>query len=104
MRTLRILAVVSIAAAIATVARGGHELPVYPSYYPHEIELKTAAPEPAAELLLAGKMHAYVGDTPHFPNGPPEWMRAVESLGVLVTVRINPASSVAIDKASACAV
>src|SRR4029453_13498343 len=25
------------ARAAATVARGGHELPVYPSYYPHEI-------------------------------------------------------------------
>ena len=39
----------SRAAAIITVARGGHELPIYPSFYPHEIEIKTLAPEHAAE-------------------------------------------------------
>ena len=33
---------IGIAAAIVTVARGGHELPIYPSYYPHEIEIKVA--------------------------------------------------------------
>ena len=36
------------AAAAVTVAWGGHELPIYPSFYPHEIEIKTLAPEQAA--------------------------------------------------------
>jgi hypothetical protein len=42
-------------------ARGGHEQSVYPSYYPHEIEIAMVAPERAAELLRSGKMHAYAG-------------------------------------------
>ena len=29
-----------LGAALVTVARGGHELPIYPSFYPHEIEIK----------------------------------------------------------------
>ena len=33
------------------VARSGHEPPVYPSYYPHEIDIAMVAPERAAELL-----------------------------------------------------
>ena len=42
---LLIAAMTSIA---ITVARSGHELPVYPSYYPHEIEITTVASERAA--------------------------------------------------------
>ena len=45
----------------------GHELPVYPSYYPHEIEIATLAPERAAELMRAGKLHAYVGGARRLP-------------------------------------
>ena len=47
----RLAAIVFIlgAAAIVTVARGGHELPIYPSFYPHEIEIKSLAPEAAAQ-------------------------------------------------------
>ena len=30
--------------SLAPVARSGHEQPVYPSYYPHEIEIATMAP------------------------------------------------------------
>ena len=32
---------VAAAAIIVTAARGGHELPIYPSFYPHEITIKT---------------------------------------------------------------
>ena len=104
MRALRALAVVLSVAAAATLARGGHELPVYPSYYPHEIEIKTAAPEQAGALLLQGGMQAYVGAAPIFPGQPPDWMRDVESLGAIVRVRINPASSLINDERTACAV
>jgi len=31
------------AAIMASGAQGGHELPVYPSFYPHEIAIKTIA-------------------------------------------------------------
>ena len=74
-RSLLIAAMTSIA---ITVARSGHELPVYPSYYPHEIEITTVAPERAADLLRDGKMHAYVGGTPRFAGAIPETITAVE--------------------------
>jgi len=86
-----------------TVARSGHELPVYPSYYPHEIEIATVVPERAADLLRDGKMHAYVGGTPRFSGAIPETITAVESFGSFVIVRVNPASPLAKDEASICA-
>ena len=73
-------------------ARSGHELPVYPSYYPHEIEIATVTPERAGPLLLDGKIHAYVGSAPRFAAAPPDTIQSVESLGSLVTVRVNPIS------------
>src|SRR5262249_47623725 len=35
----------------ATLARSGHEAPIYPSFYPQEIDLATLAPERAGQLL-----------------------------------------------------
>src|SRR5258705_3743148 len=86
-----------------TVAGSGHELPVYPSYYPHEIEIATVASERAADLLRDGKMHAYVGGTPRFAGAIPETISAVESLGLFVIVSVNPASPLAKEEASICA-
>ena len=51
----RVAFVLLLPLAVAPAARSGHELPVYPSYYPHEIEIATVAPERAAPLLLDGK-------------------------------------------------
>ena len=99
-RSLLIAAMTSIA---ITVARSGHELPVYPSYYPHEIEITTVASERAADLLRDGKMHAYVGGTPRLAGAIPETITAVESRGSFVIVRVNPASPLAKDEASICA-
>src|SRR6266851_3951159 len=82
--SLLIAAMTSIA---ITVARSGHELPVYPSYYPHEIEITTVASERAADLLRDGKMHAYVGGTPRFAGAIPETITAVESRGSFVSIR-----------------
>ena len=95
--------VVVAASAAGGVARSGHELPVYPSYYPHEIEIATVTPGRAAVLLREGKLHAYVGATPGFPGAVPGSIAAIESLGSLVTVRVNPAAPHAADEASACA-
>jgi hypothetical protein len=104
MRGLRVPAVLLTVAIIVTVAKGGHELPVYPSYYPHEIEIKTAAPDQAASLLLQGTIQAYVGSAPRFAEQPPDWMHSVESLGAMVSVRVNPSSSLANDERAVCAV
>jgi hypothetical protein len=90
------------ALALVPLARSGHELPVYPSYYPHEIEIRTAAPEPAGEALRDGRLHAYVGEGLRFPGAVPDAIRTVDSLGSFVIVRLN-AQSPRI-QASACAI
>jgi hypothetical protein len=104
MKRLGAIIVLLAALAVATAARSGHELPVYPSFYPHEIDIETVAPERAPGLLSEGKLQAYVGDAPRFAGALPESVRAVESLGAFVIVSVNPASPLAPDEASACAV
>jgi hypothetical protein len=103
MNARRALSVAIAVLLVAPVARSGHELPVYPSYYPHEIEIATTAPERAAELMRAGKLHAYVGGAPTFAAAPGDTLGSAESLGAFVVVRLNPASPHAKDDASACA-
>jgi hypothetical protein len=97
----RIAAILLIAVGLVAVARGGHEQAVYPSFYPHEIEIAAVAPERAAELLRTGKLHAYVGNAPGIAAG--DAIGAAESLGSLVVVRLNPDSARAADEGTACA-
>ena len=96
--------ILAVAFAIVTPARSGHESPVYPSFYPQEIELMAVAPDRAADLLLSGKIQAYVGNAPHFATAPPSSIDSIESLGSFVVVRVNPASPKAKDEQSACAI
>jgi hypothetical protein len=103
MNARRALSVAIAVLLVAPVARSGHELPVYPSYYPHEIEIATTAPERAAELMRAGKLHAYVGGAPTFAAAPGDTLGSAESLGAFVVVTLNPESALAKDDASACA-
>jgi hypothetical protein len=97
-----VLVAVAVAAA-ATVARSGHELPVYPSYYPHEIRIESLAPGQAAGLLRTGMIQAHVGSGLRFADGLPEGVAAIDSLGAYVVVRVNPASPLAPDEPAACA-
>ena len=76
--------VLAVAFAIVTPAKSGHELPVYPSFYPQEIELMAVAPDRAADLLLAGKIQAYVGNAPRFATAPPNSIDSIGSLGSFV--------------------
>lgn len=103
MSARRVLMITTVVLAIAPMARSGHELPVYPSYYPHEIEIAAMEPQRAAELMRAGKLHAYVGRAPAFTVTPTDAVGTVESLGAFVIVRLNSDSSLAKDEASACA-
>ena len=89
--------------AIATVAWGGHELPIYPSFYPHEIEIRTVAPEQAAGALRDAEIQAYVGRGPPFSGVLPDVIGSVESLGSFVMVRANPESPLANDEKLVCA-
>ena len=100
MKTRAAFIVLAMAATLATVARSGHEQPVYPSYYPHEIEISALDPAQAAALLSTGKLHAFVGQPPSFAGSPPNSVRAVESLGSFLVVRANPAQE---SEESACA-
>jgi hypothetical protein len=102
MKRVRIVLVAVLASAAVTVARSGHELPVYPSYYPHEIEIQTVTAERAASLLLDGEMHAMIGSEPRFADAPPDQVRAIESLGSFIVVRLNPSSPLAKDDGAAC--
>jgi hypothetical protein len=97
------LSLLAALAAIATVAKGGHELPMYPSYYPHEIAIETIPPERAAPLLIENKIQAYLGPQPRFSGDVPVSIRAVESLGSFIIVLRNPVAPAPTDAASACA-
>jgi hypothetical protein len=99
----RALILTTAAALAVTAARSGHEQPVYPSYYPHEIEIAAMAPQRAVELMRAGKLQAYVGDAGQSAFAASDKIGTVESLGAFVIVRLNPDSHFAKDRASACA-
>src|SRR5262245_895512 len=102
--TARVALVLLLAALAVGLARGGHEQAVYPSYYPQEIEIATVAPHAAADLLRAGKLHAFVGAAPLPVSAPSDpTIGSVESLGSVLVVHLNPASQLAADETSACA-
>src|SRR5256886_13678876 len=90
------------AAAIIAVARGGHELPIYPSFYPHEIEIRSLAPEDAVQPLRDGMIQAYIGGGLGFSATPAGDIRPVESLGSFIVVRTHPGSARVQDDAAAC--
>jgi hypothetical protein len=102
MNLRRALILTTASLLFAPLARSGHELPVYPSYYPHEIEIAAVAPQHAGELLAAGKLHAYVGGVPTFTAPAAKDIASAASLGAFVVVRLNPKSALAQDEASAC--
>jgi hypothetical protein len=104
MKARRAIVLATAALLVAPMVRSGHEQPVYPSYYPHEIEIRTMAPGQAADLLREGKLHAYVGSAPPVVGARPGTIGTVESLGSLVIVRINPDSPMATDDNAACTV
>jgi hypothetical protein len=102
MKARRAIVVGAAALLAIAVARSGHELPVYPSYYPHEIEISAVAPQMAADLLREGKLHAYAGGL--LASAPEQQgLGHVESLGALIVIRLHPDSSLARDNDSACA-
>jgi hypothetical protein len=86
----RIVATAVVAASFgAAMAWAGHELPIYPSFYPHEIEIQTVAPERALALLEASKIQAYIGGDPLLGGALPASVGAVESLGSFIVVTVN---------------
>jgi hypothetical protein len=86
----RALAILVFLCVAATPAEGGHELPIYPSFYPAEIKVETVDPATAARLLPTGRIHAYVGAEPAFAAPPAASLASVASLGNIVTVAVDP--------------
>ena len=83
------MVLVAGAAVLGTMARGGHELPVYPSYYPHEIEIRTLSPDRADNELRKGEIR--LCQRRFGPRrGTAEQIRAIETLGSLIVAHINP--------------
>jgi len=97
-----IVAVAGTMTAVAVAVRAGHEMPVYPSYYPQEIRVETMAPAAAAEALAKTRIQAYVGAMPP-PGADAKSVRAVDTLGAYLVVRVNAASPLATDKDARCA-
>jgi hypothetical protein len=93
---------VALAVSVGPAARGGHELPVYPSYYPHEIAIAVVGAKPAASGLHDGSIHAFIGEMGEFAPGPGEPVGSIASLGAWVLIKTNPASPLAGDEAGAC--
>lgn len=98
------MAVLPIAAVALLIpaARSGHEQSIYPSYYPHEIEIATVAPAPAAQRLHDGKLHAYAGDGLSGVALSGDAIGDVTSLGGFVVLKLNPASIAAADHDASC--
>ena len=100
--TARCGILIAVAVSVGPAARGGHELPVYPSYYPHEIAMTVVGAKAAAGGLHDGSIHAFVGEMGEFAPGPGEPVGSIASLGAWVLIKTNPASPLARDQAGAC--
>ena len=97
-----VLAVVILAGGSVS-ALAGHEVSFYPSYYPHEIRIDDLQPAAAATGLENNTLHAYIGTLPEGGARLPGHVKAVESLGSFLILRINPASPEFASSSSRCA-
>jgi len=82
-------AIIAAAAFAGSLAWAGHELPIYPSYYPHEIDIQTVAPESALDLIERSEIQAYTGVAPP-PRVLPASVGIVEGLGSYIVVAVDP--------------
>jgi hypothetical protein len=89
---------------VLTPAEAGHELPYYPSFYPHEIRIEVVPPEMAATRLQQGTLHAYIGATPYFSEPPPAYVSAVSSLSAYLVVTFDGAAAQQWQQEQRCAV
>ncbi|MBI3030607.1 MAG: hypothetical protein HYY64_13950 [Candidatus Rokubacteria bacterium] len=85
-------------------AEAGHELPVYPSYYPHEIHVEVMDPASAGKRLLDARIHAYIGAEAALARAAPDTVSYVESLGSYLVLTFHPAFLKRNDREARCAV
>ncbi len=85
-----------------TPADAGHELPYYPSFYPHEIRIQAFDLASATTRLRSGSIHAYIGGDP-FPGGKkPGNISDAESLGSYLVVTVSPTSELLRNRENRC--
>ena len=69
-----------------------HALPFNPSFYPHEIQIKTVDLNSARRLLSNNSLHAYIGDNPFAGGETPQSLGYVESFDSYLVATFNLAS------------
>jgi hypothetical protein len=94
-----------VAALAALPAGAGHEVPYYPSFYPQEIRIEPLDPASAAREFgnRTQPLHVYIGASARFAGVPPPHLKSVESLGSLITARVNPRSPRVQTRGARCA-
>lgn len=87
-----------------TPVEAGHELPYYPSFYPHEIHIEVVPPEVATSRLQQGTLQAYIGTTLRFSAPPPSHVSAVSSLDAYLVVTFDGVAAQQWQQEQRCAV
>src|SRR5262249_60591700 len=75
-----------------TPAWADHALPFNPSFYPHEIQIKTVDLTSAKRLLSNNSIHAYIGGNPFARGETPPKLGYVESFDSYLVATFQPAS------------
>lgn len=88
---------------VFTPVKAGHEVPTYPSFYPHEIRIETVDPLSAVTQLQDASIHAYIGQAPPFGEQIPDNVRFVESLGSYLVLTFNQNAEKVKDRETRCA-
>lgn len=85
-------------------ALADHAVSYFPSFYPHEIRIEPLDPEGAAREFVnkIDPLHVYVGAAPRFSGQLPEHLKSVESLKSLITLSVNPQSSMLQGREARC--
>jgi hypothetical protein len=84
-------------------AEAGHELPIYPSYYPQEIQVEVVDAAQSGRRLAEARIHAYLGAEPSAALPGPDIARPVESLGSYLMLTFEPGFLQRHNRESRCA-
>ena len=88
---------------LLTPAHADHALPFNPSFYPHEIQIKTVDLMSAKRLLANNAVHAYIGGDPFAGGATPQHLGYVESLDSYLVATFNIASKPWKERDARCA-
>src|SRR5262249_30696547 len=96
-------ALFSILFSFFTSAWADHALPFNPSFYPHEIQLKTVDLISAKRLLVNNSLHAYIGGNPFAGGKTPPNLDYVESFDSYLVATFNLMSKPWKEREARCA-